>query len=163
MNRLEFLEKNLERQIGFVRASETRVQFLLPSLSVAMAAWLAGFLKADFSSEITVLSGTLALIGFMISAFFTWQSLYPKIDGAQDSNIFFGGIASKTFENFKQSIENIDSEKYERDLTAQVHINANIALRKFKSVQKAMMFWYISLLPLLLFLILTLEDIRRGT
>lgn len=99
----------------------------------------------------------------MISAFFTWQSLYPKIDGAQDSNIFFGGIASKTFENFKQSIENIDSEKYERDLTAQVHINANIALRKFKSVQKAMMFWYISLLPLLLFLILTLEDIRRGT
>lgn len=162
-DRKDFLEKNLERQIGFVRASETRIRFLLPALSVTLAIWFAGFQKSDFSDTFTILTGVLSIIGFLLSYYFAWEAMFPDIDGPKNSLIFFGGIASRSKENFQNEIEEIDEETYLSDLSDQTYINAKIATRKFKATQKSMMFWYFSLIPLTIFLIMSLKEIKNGS
>ena len=153
---IELLEKNLDRQIGFVRASESRVSFMLPALTLTLAIWLFGFKNADASNGLAVLLGFLSLTGFIVACYFVWASMYPNTQGPKTSQIFFGSISSRTREQYSEEISQLDEAQYKADLISQIHVNASIATSKFSSVKYAMIFWYVSLVPLTLFVVISI-------
>lgn len=153
---IDFLEKNLDRQIGFVRASESRVSFMLPALSLTLGIWLFGFQNADTGNAFVVLLGTLSLVGFIVACYFVWASMYPNTQGPKTSQIFFGSISSRPLKEFSEEISQLDEAQYKADLISQIHVNAKIATSKFSSVKYAMIFWYVSLVPLTLFVVISI-------
>lgn len=156
MNKVDFLEKTLERQIGFVRASETRVSFTLPAMSLVLGIWLYGFKQAETDNVVAVLSGSLSLVGFIVLIYFVWLSMFPQTEGAKKSLIFFGSISNTSLEEYRELVLQQKEEDYMHDLIQQIHINSQIAMNKFSSVKSAMLFWYISLVPLTVFLVVSI-------
>ena len=88
-DRNEILEANLERQIGFVRASESRIRFLLTALSVSLAIWATGFRAASIIDATSIVSGTFALLGIAVSVYHVWSSLFPKVTENRRSLLSF--------------------------------------------------------------------------
>src|SRR5690606_7602617 len=90
----------------------------------------------------------LTTIAFFITSVITFYQIYLTLKGRIDtkvydqnrlktnSNIFYGSIASKTFESFENESNNEDELTYLNDLNSQVFINANIACEKFKHYHK---------------------------
>ena len=157
------LEAVLDRQIGFVRASESRAGFLVSALSLSFTLWIASFSVSDFSQGFIVLIGTVALVGILIAYYFLWLALFPNTSGGGGSLIFFGGIANYTLPDYEELVTNKDEEKYRSDLISQIHINSMIAKVKYKNVQLSLAVWYATQIPLLVFLVFSLEKFVYGS
>ncbi len=107
----------------------------------------------------------LTTITFFITSMVTFYQIYLTLKGRVDtkvyqqnglktnSNIFFGSIASKTFENFENESNNEDGLPYLNDLNSQVFINANIVSQKFKHYNKSLLWMFISLGVFILYVI----------
>ena len=162
-DRLAVLEANLERQIGFVRASESRIKFLLTSLSISTTVWLTGFLVVTPTNLIALVCGFAALVGNAISGYHVWSTLFPKVTNSKDSLLFFGGIITRPFEKFQRQICEMDEETYLEDICWQIYRNSQVAAEKFRHIELAMMFWIVSLIPLLLFVGLLISGIRHSS
>lgn len=108
----------------------------------------------------------LTTITFFITSVVTFYQIYLTLKGRIDtkvyqqnglktsSNIFFGSIASKTFESFENESNNEDEATYLNDLNSQIFINANIVSEKFKHYNKSLLWMFISLGVFLFYVIL---------
>lgn len=108
----------------------------------------------------------LTTIAFFITSVITFYQIYLTLKGRIDtkvydqnglktnSNIFYGSIASKTFESFENESNNEEELAYLNDLNSQVFINANIACEKFKHYNKSVLWMFISLGIFLFYVIL---------
>ena len=72
---------------------------------------------------------------------------FPRTKGPKDSFIYFGGIAERTLDQFRESVSTMTSDSYVSDLAAQCHRNAEIATAKFLWVQRALCCLYLSVPP----------------
>lgn len=99
----------------------------------------------------------LTAIGFFITSVITFYQIYSTLKGRIDqkvyqqnglntnSNIYFGSIALKTFENFESESNNEDETKFINDINSQVYINSKIVDQKFKHYNKSLFWMFISL------------------
>lgn len=99
----------------------------------------------------------LTTIAFFITSLVTFYQIYSTLKGRidakvykqnglkTDSNIFFGSIASKTFDSFENESNNEDDLTYLNDMNSQVFITAKIASEKFKHYNKSVLWMFISL------------------
>ncbi|MEO0772995.1 MAG: Pycsar system effector family protein [Pseudomonadota bacterium] len=161
-DRMGALEKSLERQIGFVRAAESRVAFLMSALTLSLGVWIAGFHAVEIGVA-SVIIGCLALILLICSFYNLWLSLYPNMRGPKNSLIYFGGITDRPLEDFYTCMMDVSEEDYRADLVEQIYVNAEIAKKKFKQAKLAMFFWFGSLVPLTIFLVLSIEGLLSGS
>lgn len=99
----------------------------------------------------------LTTIAFFITSIVTFYQIYLTLKGRIDatvykqnglkinSNIFFGSIASKTFDNFESECNKEDEPTYLNDLNSQIFINANIVSEKFTHYNRSLFWMFISL------------------
>lgn len=144
---IEFIKTNLERQLGWVRAAETRISLILP-----LATALFGSLAAKVNLSILLDCGkgiiiSAALIMIVVSLLCASLAIFPRTKGPAHSMIFFGGIAANSKDEFISSMKGYDRDAIENDLLEQVHINACIASTKYKWIQRSMVCILISLIP----------------
>jgi hypothetical protein len=105
-------------------------------------------------------------IGFFITSIITFYQIYLTLKGRVDSkiykqaklnvdsNIFFGSIALKSFDEFQiQSLTQTEDD-YLNDLNSQIFINSNIVTKKFKHYNISLLWMFISLGIFLLYIIL---------
>lgn len=107
------------------------------------------------STDWTMVQGifvALCLLPLVVSMVFLAFAMFPRMNGPQGSNIFFGGIAKKTTAEYLDEMKNLSDEKYASDLAGQVRRNAEIAASKYSNVKHAFVasfisvpFWFISL------------------
>lgn len=144
---IEALEKNLERQLGWVRASETRLSLVLPlatALFGSIAVKIGGLTGKDqFEIAVSVVALILITLSFLCAA----AALYPRTTGPSNSVVFFGGICAGELEEFIEKSLTIQPENLKRDLATQIYINADIAAKKYGWMQKSMSFLMWSLIP----------------
>ncbi|MBN2905758.1 MAG: hypothetical protein JXJ18_03505 [Rhodobacteraceae bacterium] len=157
----DYLEKNLDRQIDFIRASETRLRFLVPMISLSLAAWATAFRVADIGAYSNATAGIVSIFLIVLSLFFCYRSVFPNLRGAENSNIFFYHICQKSFSEFRCTSENMSEKEYNRDLIEQCYVNARIANSKFKNISRAMLSWFLSLVPLTVFLVLQMDALKN--
>jgi len=145
--RIALLELGLARQLGWIAAADAKTAFIfgvvtamlgvLASAAPKYGRWTAaGVIFAIISA--TLLLGSLAsvLVG-----------VFPRTRGPKLSVIFFGGIGSRTVDEFRTDIQSLSDDAYEEDLIEQCHINATIAGIKYRAAKVAAVFLAAGVLP----------------
>lgn len=144
MDRYQFLNDNLDRQLAWISKSDKRLSFVVP-IALAMLASLAA--KApeleDWTATIWTFVG-LASIALSITLIYCLCATFPRTDAKKNSNIYFEGILSKEIDQFAQEAVSLDDVAIQEDLAFQIHINAEIASTKYKLIQKALFTLFLS-------------------
>jgi hypothetical protein len=155
MDRVEILERELDRLLQWVRAAESRLALVL-SLGTAMLGALAVSIPRAFEwSLFSAIAASFAVFLLVLSIVFSALATFPRTTGPKGSLIYFGGIASVEVEQFAKRMKALTEDEYIEDLTLQCHRNAQIATKKYGWVQKSMgclfmssPFWAIALFSL---------------
>lgn len=143
-NDVKRVEVQLDRLIGWVRASETRIAFIVP-LATAMLGGLAVNLPTVQQWTIPAsLSVSFSLIPLALSLVFVAFASFPRTKGPKGSVVYFGGIAARELDQYKASVREISKEQYVEDLLNQCHRNAQIAEQKYAWIQRSMLCLFVA-------------------
>lgn len=178
MEKIEKNTKKIELVNHWISNCDTKSSFILTFYGVVLTIIFTSAIGGEMTScfayvkakdiageSIKNFALLLITILFFITSIATFYQIYLTLKGRIDpklyqqkglqekSNIFFGSIASKTFEDFEKESDD-DEDAYLNDLKSQVFINANIATEKFKHYNKSLFWMFISLGVFLLYVIL---------
>lgn len=150
MNKIKFLESNLQILIGWINSAESRVPYII-SISTAMLGVLTYLLQMVESLKIVstlviIMTFTILLLSILFSAF----AAFPRTKGPKNSIIYFGGISKLSKEDYSRSIDKLNEESYLQDLKDQCHRNAEIANKKYTWIKRSMVLLLTSTIPWLL-------------
>ena len=131
--RIALMESNLERQLSFVRAADTKVSIFL-ALATAL---LAAELKT--APERIMLDWRWPFWGFVVAIIVCGLSLaalvrtwFPSTSGGLYSALFFVGISDRKHSEYRTHVLEMSRHDYLDDLIQQTHRNAQIAKEKYK-------------------------------
>lgn len=82
-----------------------------------------------------------------ISLIYVYKGQYPRTASSNKSLIYFGTIAEMKCSDFKDKFKNASNEEYLEDLLSQIHINAEILQKKFRSLKVALSMISLSVMP----------------
>lgn len=157
---LQFAQWVLERNLGWIAASEVKAGFIV-ALDSAMLGALATVFSATESYErtawanlFTILAGSFLIIG----VFCTAMAVLPRLNGPKSSNIFFGGICKKSLPDFENEFLTSYPKELLGDCLAQIHRNAEIVKDKFRWVRNGMVWSFASILPWVAALAILVKD-----
>jgi len=146
-DKIQFLEKNLARQLDWIRAADSKIApviFITTSLLGASVAFLS---KTPKLSGFTLTLAAVCIIALIYTLFCMVMVNFPRITRYDESAIFFEGIKFSGFSGFEKKAGEITEEAYFNDLTRMCYNSAIIASTKFKYVKKAMISLFIAILP----------------
>jgi len=146
--RIQFLEKNLDRQMAWIRAAESKISFVF-AIDIAMLGLLAAISPKEaniWTIAPAIFAAFAAFFGLMSLIFLSVAS-FPRTKGPKSSLIYFAGIGQRDADQFGRAAREMSAEAYIDDLCIQCHRNAEIAERKFAWVQRAMVALYLSVAP----------------
>ena len=167
--------KELERTDLWINNSDTKISYLFAVLGIVTTIIftnnsiieiiknsIKNLFKLDrqdienILSIIVIMTFINLLIFIVRSIYFLFKASTAKIninDINKGSTLFFGSIASKTIEEFKEQINNQTEEELEEDIVEQIFINAKICNEKMKNYNKAIKNLKISMLIFIIFII----------
>ncbi|MBH02758.1 MAG: hypothetical protein CMP08_01310 [Xanthomonadales bacterium] len=147
METIDFLEKNLARQLGWIQAADKRLSLVLP-LSTAMLGGLAAVSPAACNwSILAAVFTSFAVVLLCLSVLFCAVSSFPRTVGPKGSLIYFGGIGARDVAQFQSEVVSLTDEKYIEDLARQCHANASIACSKYDWVKRGMASLFLATIP----------------
>jgi hypothetical protein len=147
-DRISFLEDNLDRQLQWIAAADSRIAFIF-TLSTAMLGVLAAISPTtpkDWSLAAGIWASA-ALAGGLASLLLLSFAAFPRTDGPKGSLVYFGGISQRERDQFVRDVLALDNGVYCEDLAKQCHVNAEIANRKFTWVKRSLISLYLSITP----------------
>ena len=83
------------------------------------------------------------LLGF----WFIYRASYPQTKGPAKSLLFFGSIATNSFNEYCQAFSSQSSTQYLNDVLEQCHRNSEVLDRKFLNLKRAYRIILIALVP----------------
>ena len=143
----EQLQYILDKQLAWIAAADSRLSLVLP-LSTAMLGALA--IYATSPNSWTLLAGipaAFAIFFLCMSIIFCAFASFPRTTGTKGSLIFFEGIISRDYSQFRESVKSSLKADLQDDLMQQCHINAQIASTKFAWVKRGMASMLFAMLP----------------
>jgi hypothetical protein len=147
MDKINTLEKILDRQLAWISRADARMSLVLP-LATAMLGALAALAPAPANWEIlpAILSSISAIL-IVLAIIFSSLACFPRTEGPKSSNIFFNGIAGHEAGQYRNIMCEISEDEYIDDKCRQCHRNAQIAKSKFEWIQKALASLFLSVIP----------------
>ncbi|WP_445955614.1 Pycsar system effector family protein [Yeosuana sp.] len=144
--------EQLERLEKLIRASEIKAGIIFSFHSLVLGLFFERFEKLEpmLQSSIAVIIITfLWFISVLISIFYCFKCFKPQIELKYDKNVFFFGDAAKAFgsaEDYTKKLIEVCSteEQLVKQLGEQIHVESKIIDAKFKSVQRSMKFFGLS-------------------
>ena len=161
-DRIDFLEKNLERQIDWIRAADTKIvpiMFITTSLLGTTAAFIS---KTPEVSGLVLILAIICISTLLTTLYCIVMVSFPRIKNNNQSLILFEGIKHSGYKSFEKKIHELSQETHFKELAKMCHSSSLIASRKFYYVKKAMIFLFSSIIPWVL-LIYTTCDIMKIT
>jgi hypothetical protein len=150
MDKINTLEKILDRQLAWISRADTRISLVLP-LATAMLGSLAALAPKPTNWEILpAILASISAILIVLAMIFSSLACFPRVAGPKSSNIFFNGIAGRETGQYKKIMCEISEDDYLDDICRQCHRNAQIAKAKFEWIQKALASLLISVIPWIL-------------
>lgn len=138
--RIELQERNLDRLLDWIRAVDTKTPIVMAIDTAMLGVVIALLPEPRVSTAQTVFwiafGSSSLVLGLLLCALAT----FPQMAGPKNSLIFFGGIAGHTQADYARAVAGRSANEYLDDLNTQCHRNAQIALSKYKQVQRAV-FW----------------------
>lgn len=144
LDRYTLLERNLDRQIAWIRASDAKISMLLP-INTAMLAVLAAHLA---QAHLTVVHWALAIAASVpcaVSFTLAVLAVMPHIRDDGNSLIYFTDIARRPRDDFRSQIRALEEDAHLEDLAAQVHLSAWLAREKMRHARNSYRALFIAL------------------
>lgn len=142
--RIQILETCLDRQLGWIRAADTKSALAL-AINTAMVGVLASLSPHEYNALliITIIGAFMPLL----SIAYLCSAAFPRTTGPGGSLVYFGGISERTADQFRRSVSELSEESYFEDIANQCHRNAEIASLKYRRVQAAYCFLFAGVVP----------------
>lgn len=134
----EALERNLERQLGWVRSAETRLNLILPLGTLLFGGIAAKIDQVSHTCPPLFWSAWLSIFLIALSIVFAAVSIFPRTTGPSESNVFFGTISRISVDDFSERVNGASSADYRADLLRQIHRNSEIATVRFQWMKYSM-------------------------
>lgn len=147
------LENDLARIIGFIGDCDSKASITLGAVmtSVSLVLGLCGSTIAECadSAEGAIL-GTVWVLALLSAVFlvvgvsYLLSVLYAR--GLSDAvredagTVFFGDIASLGLEKYREKIFARDADRYIREITEQIYVNAKICEKKYRFYDRGLIF-----------------------
>jgi len=146
--RIDFLEKNLSRQLVWISAADSKASFVF-AITTAMLGVLVVLMPKAFNgwTLAAIMFASVAATFELITLLFLSIATFPRTKGPMGSLIYCGGITQIDDTQFKDTVCKLSRGSYIDDLCLQCHRNAEIASRKFLWVQRALIALYLSVIP----------------
>ena len=141
------LENLLDRQLEWVRAAESRIQLIVPLGSALFASVAVKYSELQNAICAVQGAGWLSLVCLAVSIAFCIVAMFPRTNGPAQSSIFFERIKALLADEYQTKLKSVDEEDYFVDLALQIHVNAQIASRKYIWIGRSMAFLMISFVP----------------
>jgi Family of unknown function (DUF5706) len=130
IERLKYAQWLLERNLAWIAQAEVKVAVVI-SIDVAMvsaiaAAYTTTASKSAWAVLLSVLFGLLVAAALFSAAIV----VRPQIDGPPTSFVFFGKVAKMERADYAQALKMASAEDLLKDISEQIHRNAEIALTK---------------------------------
>lgn len=147
---------------NFIKFSDVKAGVIITFDMALVGAVLGKFEKFQIlnqlscSRSIFILSTLTFFIFILMSLAKALYSVHPSLKAkGHISNIFFGHIAGKNLETYKQEVSaSNNSYSYENDLLCQIKINSDICWKKYQHISWAIKFTAISILSLTISIII---------
>lgn len=134
--KLEAAERRLDRLLDWVSRSDTKFSVVL-GVDTGMLGFLATSAPASAVPRGSIVFAAVSIALLVASLIFIYRGTYPRTKGPSSSLVYFGSIAGKDSEIFKERFRACGPEDHLDDVLGQVHRNSEILDRKFAELQRA--------------------------
>jgi hypothetical protein len=146
-DKIQFMEKNLARQLDWVRAADSKIAPVIFITTSMLGATVAFLSKSPHLSGLSLFLATVCISSQIYTLFCMVMVNFPRITRYDESAIFFEGIKFSGFEAFHRKALEMTQDQYFRDLERMCYNNAIIASSKFRYVKRAMVALFITIIP----------------
>lgn len=146
LEQLGAAEQRLDRLLDWVGRSDTKFSVVL-GVDTAMLGFLATSAPAGPSSVSALIFALASVALLVLSLIFVYRGTYPRTHGPGGSLVYFGSIAEKDLEEFKNKFLAYDLQDHLNDVLEQIHRNSEILNGKFEKLQRAYEFMLIAAIP----------------
>jgi hypothetical protein len=127
----------LARLFDWVGKTDGRTAFLF-AVNTALGGVALGALALSNWSAFEVAAFGVYFAFFSIVSYNLILVQYPNVSSPNKSMLFFGTIASHSFDEFVSRFSSMKDDDYLRDVLYQCHVNSAIVQKKFQRLQRAM-------------------------
>lgn len=162
-DKIELLERNLARQLDWIRAADTKIAPVILITTFLLGTSVAFISRASVLSGVTI-SLAIICVGMLLYTLFCMIMVnFPRITRHDESSIFFEGVKATDFAGFEKKIAAMTRETYFHDLSNTCYENAMIASVKFGYVKKAMIALFLAIIPwvVLVYIIFTYYPVKE--
>ena len=153
--------EQLERLEKLIRASELKAGIIFSFHSLILGLFLDRLenFKPIFEDSVLLVILTYCWIFLvLVSIFFCFKCFHPKMELKFDKNVFFFRDAATRFGNIEEYSKKLmqtceTEEEIITQLSQQIHVESKIVNKKFKSVQRAITFFALSFVFVILILV----------
>lgn len=145
MEKINILQQQLDSIGNWIRSADTKASIILALNGVVFAHLLSLSNRIlgvgdGCAYSIGVL---LVTVPFIMSLFFAFRAILPKIKVESDHALwFFGSIASTKKSDFIENLANATNDQIEANLIEQIYINSKIATEKHINLRSSW-FWLV--------------------
>lgn len=158
--KIEMLEKNLSRQLDWIRAADSKVAPIIV-LTSSMLGTTAAAVSRTPTFNMFILTVTILTVAPLLMALvYVAMANFPHFNPDTGSIIFFGSINQAGLSSFERRANEITADEYFRDLSAMCYNSAHIAHLKFLHIKKAMVFLLMGILPWVILIYDVFQDIN---
>ncbi|OGS55884.1 MAG: hypothetical protein A3J79_02930 [Elusimicrobia bacterium RIFOXYB2_FULL_62_6] len=145
--KIDMLEKNLARQLDWIRAADSKVAPIIFLTSSMLGASAAALSRTTSITPLTLTLMLLTVIPLLAALVCIAMASFPHFNPDTGSIIFFGSVNQAGLSSFERRASEITRDEYFRDLSAMCYNSAHIANLKFRHVKRAMVFLLAGIVP----------------
>lgn len=145
--RIKYAQWILERTLASIGAAEVKLSVII-TINLAMLAGLGGaFISFQATQGWHLLFFIEASIGIFVSLICCALVLIPRLQGPERSFIFFGRVGRRPQKDYFTEFTQAGEDAILNDLIAQIHINSQIACKKYNWIRTSIICSLLSILP----------------
>ncbi len=111
-DKIKFLEKNLDRQLDWVRAADSKIAPVIFITTSMLGATVAFLSKSPHLSGLSLVLSTVCIGALIYTLFCMVMVNFPRITRYDESAIFFEGIKFSGFEAFDKKAREMTQDQY---------------------------------------------------
>ncbi|EOA3813686.1 Pycsar system effector family protein [Enterococcus hirae] len=173
MNKIDYEKRNeelyqrMDRINEWIKSCDNKTSILLATFGIFSSIFISDFFrnkcisiarymldKGEFCSILYLLIFSIFIVSLGVGLFNLVKELSPKISfkniNSKNSLIFFGSIGDKTYDRFKQLIDEEVEENTYDDIIYQIYVNSKICVNKHTYAKKGIIFSSIGVIGIFL-------------
>lgn len=152
------LDKQLDRVHEWIKSADQKVSIAFAVENGVIIALSVPVIRL-ISNNVTLITNPFvfillveAIALFIIAEIYAISALIPQIKPRNiGSNVYFGSISGKTFEEYKKEIGSTSKSEHTNDMLNQIVVSAEIASKKHNFLRASLMFFSVAVFMSLLF------------